>query len=85
MVLTIPEMHSHLEQLNQFFSERTTYFSNKIQEHPGSYTTQDYTRFAALIEEIRTEALQRISDFFKEKHSGKTDLYESEVNFSSAR
>ena len=41
MVLSIPEMHKHLEALNQFFTDKTSTFVNIINSHPGQYTTQD--------------------------------------------
>lgn len=85
MVLTIPEMHSHLENLNRFFVERTTHFTTQIQLHPGSYTGADYQQFAELIEEIRTDAMHRITEFFNRKHNTKTDIYDEEVTPSPCR
>jgi hypothetical protein len=61
MVLTIPEMHQHLDSLNQFFSQKTSTFITLMNSHPGSLTAQDRDQFADLIEEIRNDALARIS------------------------
>ena len=61
MAFTIPEMHQHLESLNQFFSQKTSSFITIISSHPGRLTAEDYSQFAYLIEEIRNDALSRIS------------------------
>jgi hypothetical protein len=61
MVLTIPEMHQHLDSLNQFFSQKTSSFITLISSHPGRLTADDYSHFADLIEEIRNDALTRIT------------------------
>lgn len=61
MVLTIPEMHQHLDSLNQFFSQKTSSFIKIISSHPGRLTAEDLSQFADLIEEIRNDALTRIS------------------------
>jgi hypothetical protein len=72
-------MHKHLESLNQFFTDKTSTFVTIINSHPGQYTHDDHLQFAELIEEIRNEALLKITDFFKEKHKTKTELYDSQV------
>ncbi len=61
MVQTIPEMYNYLEELNQFFSQKTNTFIEIVNSHPGKFTTQDYQEFKELIEDIRTDALSRIS------------------------
>lgn len=49
MVLSIPEMHKHLESLNHFFTEKTTTFISIIGSHPGQLTTKDAKEFSELI------------------------------------
>jgi hypothetical protein len=43
MVLSIPEMHKHLEDLNHFYNERTSSFVSLISSHPGQFTPADAT------------------------------------------
>jgi len=49
MVQTIPEMHQELEQLNQFFSQKTSAFVTVISSHPGKFTSNDYEEFRQLV------------------------------------
>lgn len=42
MVQTIPEMHQELEQLNNFFSQKTASFVSVISSHPGKFTPTDF-------------------------------------------
>lgn len=74
-------MHKHLEELNQFFSQKTNAFIAIINSHPGRLTTHDYQEFKDLIEDIRADALNRITDFFSNKHSSKSELYDSQVSY----
>jgi hypothetical protein len=85
MVLTIPEMHQHLDSLNHFFSQKTSAFISLITSHPGRLTPDDLSQFADLIEEIRNDALSRISEFFNIKLSTKCELYDLEVLLSRYR
>ena len=75
MVQSIPEMHKYLEELNQFFNQKTNNFIEIVNSHPGKFTNHDYQEFKELIEDIRTDALTRISEFFTNKHSSKCELY----------
>lgn len=85
MVLSIPEMHRHLEDLNRFYNERTSSFVSAVSSHPGKFTPADAKEFSELIEEIRSEALGRISEFFNAKFGTKSELYDSEVFAASRR
>lgn len=79
MVLSIPEMHKHLEDLNHFYNERTSSFVSLISSHPGQFTPADAREFSGLIEEIRRDALGRIGEFFNAKFGTRSELYDSEV------
>jgi hypothetical protein len=85
MVLTIPEMHKHLDDLNQFYSEKTSAFVSVISSHPGKLTSSDVNEFSELIEEIRNDALTRISEYFHNKLQVKCSLYDSEVHIPQLR
>jgi hypothetical protein len=85
MVLSIPEMHKHLEELNRFYSERTSSFISVISSHPGKFTPADARQFSELIDQIRNDALTRISLFFNAKFATKSELYDSEVTFLPCR
>lgn len=78
-------MHKHLEGLNQFYNERTSSFISVITSHPGKFTPNDLKQFSELIEEIRAEALGKITEFFNNKFSAKSELYDSEVHLFTCR
>lgn len=61
MVLSIPEMHKHLEGLNQFYNQKTSSFISVITSHPGKFTQTDAKEFSELIDEIRADSLRRIT------------------------
>jgi hypothetical protein len=84
-VLSIPEMHKHLEDLNRFYSERTSEFISVISSHPGKFTPTDTKEFSELIDEIRNDALARISEYFNNKFAVKAELYDSEVEVHQCR
>lgn len=72
-------MHQHLDSLNSFFSQKTSAFVSIISSHPGRLTPDDLSQFADLIEEIRNDALSRISEYFNIKLNAKCELYDLEV------
>jgi hypothetical protein len=80
MVQTIPEMHKHLEELNQFFNQTTSQFVSVISAHPGKFTNKDFQEYSQLIEDIRSQAMTRIAGFFNTKLSAKCELYDSQVS-----
>ena len=50
-----------------------------ISAHPGKFTSRDFQEYGQLIEDIRTQAMTRIADFFNTKFEAKCELYDSKV------
>ena len=75
--MTIPEMNRKLDDLNSFFTERSRQFTAKIMLHEGRFNEGDFNDFESLLNDIKTEAMQRISAFFEERFTTRSTTYES--------
>lgn len=80
VTMTIPEMNRKLDELNDFFTERARQFTTKITLHEGRFNEVDFNEFEHLLNSIKREAMDRITNFFEEKFSTRSNTYESEVS-----
>ena len=73
-------MNKKLDELETFFSTRTEAFSSTISLHEGRFTEQDYQEFEGLLEEIKTDAENRIQSFFFSRFKIRSSVYETEID-----
>ena len=74
-------MNTKLVDLNNFFSNKTEYFSYRISLHEGRLTQKDFYDFGNLIDDIKESALKRIRSFIDERFQVKSEIYEHEVHY----
>ena len=78
--MTIPEMNRKLDELNGFFTERARQFTAKITLHEGRFTEGDFNDFEELLNSIKKDAMDKITNFFEDRFSIRSNTYETEVH-----
>lgn len=73
--MTIPEMNRKLDDLSAFFCERTRQFTAKITLHEGRFTEVDFNDFEELLNAIKKEAMERITNFFEDRFHTRSSTY----------